>query len=434
MKRILIDGRFVGVGDSQTRYVLELVRNILKFDQENEYTLLVRPQGMKDVEEWLGIPRETMLDVNKSQISNDKSQINSKFKIQNSKFQNLQVEVLDIPHYSVAEQTKLLKYLNDKKFDLVHFTQFNHPIFYRGNYVITIQDLTLVGHLHYFNFVKQLAFNSVMKSAARDSKAIIAISKVTEDDVIDFFGTPKEKFSLIYHGIDHVRFNAQVTIDKRQVTSFKDKYKITGDYFLYTGMWKKHKNLMRLLKAYEVFCIKYQAMPAGRQVSSIKEGAKVEQNHTPRLVLVGKVDQSEPEIIAEINRIDRTLDTKYKIQNTILTTGFIDEDELPLAYAGALAYCIPSLSEGFGWPPLEAMACGTPAIASNASCIPEILGDAALYFDPYDVSDIAAKMEDISKDEALRKKLISKGLEQVKKYSWEECAKKTLEAYQKLLS
>lgn len=401
MARILIDGRFVGVGDSQTRYVLELVRNILKLDQENQYTLLLRPVGEKELEVFSGIKGKP----------------------------NLKIDILDIPHYSVAEQTKLLQYLNKKKFDLVHFTQFNHPVFYRGNYVITIQDLTLVGHLHYFNFIKQLAFNSVMKSAARDSKKIIAISKVTEKDVIAFFGTPKTKFALIYHGIDHERFNIKVKNQKTEIDAFKRKYKILDDYILYTGMWKKHKNLLRMLQAFEKFKI------------------NCPQNQT-QLVLVGKIDKGEPEVVELIEKInsksavssqqlaaEHINNSKQQTANRklIITTGFIEEDELPIANAGAMAYCIPSLSEGFGWPPLEAMACGTPVISSNVSCMPEILGNAPLYFDPYNIGDIAKAMSSVTSDQKLREELSKKGLEQVKKYTWQECAYKTLEVYEEAL-
>lgn len=116
----------------------------------------------------------------------------------------------------------------------------------------------------------------------------------------------------------------------------------------------------------------------------------------------------------------------------ILPIGHI-YDELPVAYAGAKLYVIPSLSEGFGWPPLEAMACGTPVIASKESCIPEILGDAPLYFDPYNVDDITKAITEVASDQKLRAELTKKGLEQVKKYNWNETAKKTLEVYKAVL-
>lgn len=383
-KRILIDGRFIGVGESISRYVLEMLSGVLELDKENDYTLLIRPAGEEAIERYP--------------------------KIVNAP--NLKIDILDIPHYSLVEQTKLLTYLKQQKFDLVHFTQFNHPIFYKGNYVVTIHDLTLIGHLHYFNFVKQMAFNLVMRSAAKDSKKIITISKTSQDDVIDYFNIPKKKFEVIYLGIDHKHYNASIKDKELRIKQFKEKYNISEDYILYTGMWKKHKNLIRFFKAFEQFKTK---------------------NKSPlKLVLTGKIDKNEPEVLKEIERIDN-LTMKQFNNEAIVTTGFIEEEELPVAYTGALMYVIPSLSEGFGWPPLEAMACGTPVIASNLSCIPEILGEAPLYFDPYNVDGMAKAIETLSTDKKLRDELIEKGLNQASKYDWKETSKKTLEVYKSLL-
>jgi len=272
----------------------------------------------------------------------------------------------------------------------------------------------MIGHLHRQNAIKRMAFNMVMKAAVNNSKKIIAISKMTKQDILDYYKTDPKKIDVVYHGIDHRRFSAEIQNLKFKIQNLKEKYKIENDYILYTGMWKKHKNILRMLKAFEKF-------------GADKPEAKIQ------LVLVGKIDPSEPEVLTEIERIN----SAYKLPTTnyplVVTAGFIDDDELPVAYAGAMAYIIPSLSEGFGWPPLEAMACGTPVIASNVSCMPEILGDAPIYFDPYEIEDIAKAMEKISKDEKLREELSKKGLEQVKKYNWEDCAEKTLAIYREAL-
>lgn len=411
MARILVDGRFVGVGDSQTRYVLELVKGIIQLDHTNSYTLLLRPQGIKDAENFLNLDLP---------FSNwEESNSDKKFKPLKTKYKNLSLQVLDIAHYSLSEQTKLLKYLNEEKFDLVHFTQFNHAVRYHGDYVITIQDLTMVGHLHRQNFIKGIAFRAVMKSAAKDSKKIIAVSKTTMDDIIEYYHVDKEKFAVVYHGVDHDSFNLSVKSKTSAIEKFKKKYDISDEYILYTGMWKRHKNLLRLLSAYEIF------------IRRPKTEDRILQ--TPQLVLVGKIDSREKEIVKEIERINQFRATDSGLQTPIVTTDFITEEELPIAYAGAFAYCIPSLSEGFGWPPLEAMACGVPVISSKESCMPEILGDAPLYFDAYDIEDIAKKMSTITTDKELRKKLIKKGLEQVQKYQWQKTAEETLEVYKKLL-
>lgn len=424
MARILIDGRFVGVGDSLSRYTLEITKGILKLDKENDYTLLVRPEGKKIAEqffskEW-GVGREEKNTPNSQHLT-----------------PNLYLNVQDIPHYSISEQTKLLKYLNQEKFDLVHFTQFNHPIKYRGKYVVTIHDLTMIGHLHHNLPHKRLAFGMTMKSAVKSSAKIIAISEATKQDILDYYKkTPVDKIKVIYHGIDHDTFNMSAKSQVDKIHKFEKSYKINGEYILYTGMWKKHKNLLRLLLAFE----KYKKNNLSNDI---------------QLVLLGKIDRREPQVIHEINRINEEISflienkelpernkTNNKPENliikqfnnqAILATGFISEEELPIACAGAFAYCIPSLSEGFGWPPLEAMACGTPVIASSESSIPEICGEAPLYFDPYKVDDIVQKIEKITTDIELRKKMIKKGLEQVKGYHWEECAQKTLAVYKSLL-
>ncbi|MFA7244333.1 MAG: glycosyltransferase family 1 protein [Patescibacteria group bacterium] len=375
--RILIDGRFIGVGESISRYTLEIVQGILKLDQEHEYTLLIRPQGEKFIADNLQL-----------------------------KAKNFRTKVLDIPHYSFKEQTELLKYLNSEKFDLVHFTQFNHPIRYKGNYVISVHDLTLLGHLHRMNIVKRLGFRAVMKSAIMDSRKIITISNTTKDDLVETYRIDPDKIAITYLGVDNKynsNFKSQSASWRTKIRDFKEKYKTGEKYILYTGMWKRHKNLLRMFDAFE-----------RAKLSDVK------------LVLVGKIDKEEPEILKRIDEIN----SKQKI---IVTTGFVEEEELPIAYAGAVAYCIPSLSEGFGLPPLEAMACGTPVISSAVSAMPEILGKAAFYFDPYDIEDMSMAMKTIVEDEKLQKELSQKGLKWVARYDWEKTAKETLDVYKSLL-
>ena len=397
MNRILIDGRFVGIGESVSRYTLEVLKGVLALDQVNQYTLLIRPQGEKALERYPEI----------------------------TKASNLKLSLLDIPHYSTLEQVDLLEYLEKERFDLVHFAQFNHPIRYKGKFVVTVHDLTLIGHLHRQSLLKRLAFRFVMKSAVKKSQKIISISEVSKQDILDYYPVSPDKIVVTYLGVDHERYNEKVRDQKEAIDRFKDKYGIKGDYILYTGMWKKHKNLARMLKAYERLISGEWGVGSGEKL--------------PQLVLAGKIDQNEPEVIAEAERINRshTPNSQPPTPNypsPIVLTDFVTEAELPLAYAGALLYIIPSLSEGFGLPPLEAMACGTPVIASKESCIPEILGEAALFFDPYSVEEMAAKMKEASTDEALRSKLAENGLKQVQKYHWSDTAKETLEVYKEVLN
>lgn len=396
--KILIDGRFIGVGDSLSRYTLEVFLGILKMDNINHYTLLIRPSGEKIAKDFL-----------------------------KNYLKNISIKILDAPHYSFAEQTTLLFWLNKKKFDLVHFTQFNHPVFFRGKFVVTVHDLTLLGHLYRKNFLQQLGFRAVMASAIKKSKAIIAISKTTKDDIVETYCVNPNKIFVTHLGVDDKYSTKARQLDRIQL--FKNRYGIVGDYILYTGMWKKHKNLIRMLKAFEK--IKLQdtrcKIPA-RSCYSVAGGQTKSNTQTTnlQLVLVGKIDKNEPEVLREIERINRGA-TK------IVATGFIDECNLPTAYAGATCYCIPSLSEGFGLPPLEAMACGTPVISSNISAMPEILGNAPLYFDPYSVNDIAEKMARVISDKKLQEELSKNGLKHAQKYRWQVTSEKTFEIYQENL-
>jgi glycosyltransferase involved in cell wall biosynthesis len=459
MHRILVDGRFIGVGESIQRYTLEILKRILVLDHKNQYTLLVRPQGKK-------IAEEAQASLASKASSSRKLKANS-----------LQLEVLDVAHYSIGEQTKLLSYLNKKKFDLVHFTQFNHPIRYRGNYVISIHDLTMFGHLHRMNPLKKLGFVGVMRSAVKDSKKIITISNTSKKDIVTSYKVDPKKIVVTHLGVDD-KFNSKIKNSpkggspfgrqKSKILNFKGKYGIGENYILYTGMWKKHKNLIRLFKAFEIFRKKVETTlidPADKAPKR-KNGQRSTVNDM-QLVLVGKIDKGEPEVLREIERINKELnrhpttlselrgtgksspqintnnDSKklkaqeaseaFEANKPIVTAGFIEEEELPVAYAGALAYIIPSLSEGFGLPPLEAMACGTPVLSARTSAMPEILGNAPLYFDPYNISDIANKIEKLVGDKKLQSELSKRGLEQVKKYTWESTAKETLDVYQEIL-
>lgn len=383
MSKILIDGRFVGVGESVSRYTLEILSHILEIDKKNQFTLLIRPVGEKKISDYPVIKSAS----------------------------NCKIEYLDIPHYSPKEQTKLLKYLKQENFDLVHFTQFNHPIFYKGKFVVTVHDLTMLGHLHRQNPIKRIAFGKVMKAAISNSAKILTVSETSKKEIVDYYNVLKNKIIVTYLGVDD-KYALQVKSQKSKVESFKGKYHINEEYILYTGMWKRHKNLLRMLEAFE------KAADKGE----IKE-RKIQ------LVMAGKVDEKEREVIKKIEDLNKSLGRK-----AVVATGFVLEEELPIAYAGASAYIIPSLNEGFGLPPLEAMASGTPVISSKESCMPEILGDAPLYFDPYDTGEIAKAMERIITDEDLRRKMISKGLEQARKYDWKETAKKTLEVYKEILN
>jgi glycosyltransferase involved in cell wall biosynthesis len=279
-----------------------------------------------------------------------------------------------------------------------------------------------------------------MWSAVRNSDKIISVSQFTKDDILEWYRTNGDKIKVIYNGLDHDQFNISSKDQVARTKDFKDKHGIEGDYILYTGAWKKHKNILGLLKAFEQYvtkCHSERSEESSEANTSRKAGSRsfvdTQDDKQIQLVLVGKIDIKEPEVTAEIERMNEKM---YKCKNNkmIITAGFVDEADLPIVYAGALLYVMPSFSEGFGWPPLEAMACGTPVVSSNLSCMPEILGDAALYFDPYKIEKMAGAIEKVATDDQIRQELIQKGLKQVQKYNWDKTAKETFEVYKSAFS
>jgi glycosyltransferase involved in cell wall biosynthesis len=187
------------------------------------------------------------------------------------------------------------------------------------------------------------------------------------------------------------------------ITQLKQKYKIDKPYLLYTGVWRSHKNLPNLLEAFHILKNDYGF-----------EGC---------LVITGKKD---PFYAPELE--EKTL--SLKLEDDVIFTGLVEEKELVPLYNGALAYVFPSFYEGFGLPPLEAMQCGVPVIASNSSSIPEICGENnAIFFDPQDPQNMAEKIFEVTSQKTLRQKLITNGFERVKQFSWQKMAKQTLKIY-----
>lgn len=376
-KKILIDGRFIGVGDSIGRVVFGILENLLRIDEDNKYSLLIRPAGIKQVKD--------------HGLWDDK---------------RVKIEVLDIPHYSLEEQTKLLVWLNKKPYDLVYFTQFNHPVMFRKPYVIIIHDMTTFGYFRYENPLKVAMFKKVMKSAVMNSRRVIVDSETTRDEILDHYKVPEKHIEVNYLGVDasYLRISKMDQVDRMKLgEKFKKNYKIQGSYILYTGMWKKHKNLIRLLNAF-------------KKIAS----------DDLQLVMAGKIDKNEPDVVEKIEEINGHNINDAINTDRVFCTGFVPEELLSAGYAGALAYVQPSLNEGFGLPPLESMACGTPVVAAKISATPEILQDSALYFDPENEGDITKKINEIIENQRLRLDLRKKGLEQVRKYTWQKNAEKNL--------
>lgn len=306
---------------------------------------------------------------------------------------NFEKILADFPIYSLSEQTKLPGLLRKLKPDLVHFTSFNVPISYKRPYVVTIHDLTLVnfknirgGMQRILYPIKYWAGRLVLSAALKNSRQIITPSHFVKDGLGS--RAPADKISVTLEAADKLAAKPE-PLDRFNI---KD-----GPLLFYVGNAYPHKNLPRLAEAF----------------------ALVRHEHpTAQLLIGGQVDFF-------YNQLSRAA------TEGMIMPGRPTDGELVSLYQKAALFVFPSLSEGFGLPPLEAMTYGTPVISSDASCMPEILGDAAEYFDPYDTRDMAAKISALLTNQKRLDELKKAGPERAKQFSWRRMAEQTLEIYKK---
>ncbi len=309
---------------------------------------------------------------------------------------NFSVKIADFDNYSFAEQTSFYRFLKKLKADLVHFCMPQQPALYKGRHVTTFHDLTLAktynSDKNWFVYhSKQWVGKKIFKRVAKTSHHIIAISEYTKKELLAFVDIPEEKVTVIYEAAD---------LQTNVVKPYKQPFK---QFIMYVGQQSDYKNIKRLAAAHQQLLLQYPDLG---------------------LILVGKKNTS-----TQINE-EYFIKKGYK---NILFTDFIDDEQLNWLYTHASAYVFPSLMEGFGLPGLETMLHGTPLISSDATCLPEIYGDAAYYFDPLDISDISRAIDEVLRNDPLRLELIKEGYKQVKKYSWKKMAIQTHKVYQEAL-
>ncbi len=366
-----IDARFWGpAGKGLGRYTQKLIENLEKIDTDNQYFIFLKKDNFK------------------------------KYQPANKNFHKI---LADYRWYTLAEQIKFPWLLKKYKLDLMHFPHFNVPIFYRKNFIVTIHDLILIHFPTVRNstlsplvyWMKFIAYKIVIKSAIYRSKKIIAVSQFTKNDILkEYPKVPKKKIVVAYE-----------SCEKKRAINFGDgkkiltKYGIIKPYLIYVGNVYPHKNPERLVLAMNL---------ARKKVDRLG------------LVFVGGEDYF-------YKRLKKFV-SQHRIKN-IVFVDYVSDYRLDILFHNALAYIRPSLYEGFELPPLEAMSRGIPVISSRHSCATEILGKATFYFNPKNIKDIARAIVQINDEPILREKLIQRGYQQIKKYSWKKMAQKTLNLY-----
>lgn len=296
--------------------------------------------------------------------------------------------------YGIKEQLRFpYKELKKEKIDILHIPHYNVPVFYRGKLVVTIHDLT---HLVLPEFLPNKFAYIYAKFmtwfAAHRAALILTVSENTKSDIVRLLHVNKNKVISIPLAIDSSFREKQ----NSEIGYLYKKFNLPTDknIILYVGNIKPHKNAERLLKAYA----------ASKCLNSTV------------LVLVGKAFESVdlPAIIK-----------KLSLSENIICTGAVTKDELIDLYNSSSLFVFPSLYEGFGLPPLEAMACGTPVLCANNSSLPEVVGNAAELFDAYDLIELRSKIDSLINDAEKRKKLIALGFDRIRLFSWDKCIRTT---------
>ena len=288
--------------------------------------------------------------------------------------------------------------------DVLH-VQFTAPPFAPCPVVATIHDLAFEHLSQTFKRRSSMQLRLTVRHTARSAAQIITLSEYSRRDIMETYGIAPERISVTPASAP-ASF-APVT-EEKELARVRDRYGIKGDYVLSVGAIQPRKNLSRLIAAYS-------------SLRSTQPGGKL-----PQLVLVGKCAWLFDETLRTIKDL--------KVSDSVVLTGYVPEDHLPALYSGALFFVYPSYFEGFGLPPLEAMKCGAAVIVGNKTSLPEIVGDAGLLVDPFDVADIASAMERLLRDSSFRLHLQAKGLERAKLFDWRETARRTLAIYEKAVS
>jgi len=326
-----IDGHAIGAqqGGNET-YIRNLVTSLAEIDSDNRYTLYLN--GQETAREW------------------------------DDRHANVEVRVLPPPTPLVRVPLALAFELHKRPVDVLH-VQFTSPPWCRVPVVATIHDLAFEHFPDTFTRRGRMQLRLTVRRTARLAARIATVSEFSREDLIRTYGIPAERITVTPNGVE-ARYTPQPATEN-EVFEVRRRFGIERDFLLAVGSLQPRKNLVRLVRAY------------GLLREQWRDGA-------PQLVLVGRRLWLYQEILAEIER--------HPWAKDVIVTGYVPEEVLPALYRSARVFVYPSLFEGFGLPPLEAMACGTPVVTSHTSSLPEVVGEAAVLIDPYNEMDIASAM------------------------------------------
>ena len=373
--RIVIDVRHIkdfGIGT----YIRNLVRALADVDSENHYTLAVMERDLSDV---AGLPP------------------------------NFETAVFHPPARRIWENITFAWFVKSLAPDLVHIPLNEVPFFLPRPYIVTIHDMSSFlfgGASGIIDNVRLYKFRRGLQRA----DCVIAVSAATRRDVENLLGISSDRIRQVYSAPDP-RFHTPFTPGTSgqpwaQQPELLERYSIHEPFLLYAGRIRPHKNIPRLIEAFAVVRGELENHPRYRDL---------------KLLIIGDEISKHPEV--------RRAMVQTRTQPFVRFLGFVPFETLKMFYSAASAFVFPSLYEGFGLPPLEAMATGTPVVTSSVSSLPEVVGAAAMIVNPENVFDIARGIREVLLDEKLRQTLIANGRQQAKHFNWRRTAEEVLQVY-----
>ena len=366
--RTLLDARPSGVSE----YVLNLLKEMFKLDTANEYRLFYNCFG-----DCPNLPE---------------------FKQANVKLikYNYPNKVLNYLLFKIFNYPKLDKALAVDVFFMPHLNFIGLSVGAKS--LLTVHDLSFLKYPEFFSARKNFWHRLVKaKKLLKRFSLVIAVSENTKRDIVELGGINPDKVKVIYSGVGEEYKKLPLINYQFSVKRVRDKYNLPERFILYLGTIEPRKNVDGIIRAYN------QLRVMSCELRDYK------------LIIAGARGWKSENIYREWD--------KSAFKNDIKFLGYVEPDDKIYLYNLASVFIYPSFYEGFGFPPLEAMACGVPVVASFASSLPEVVGDAALMVDPYNINDLAGALEKVLVDENLKNKLIARGLEQAKKFSWRETAR-----------
>ena len=296
--------------------------------------------------------------------------------------------------------------------ELAHVPYFASPLFPTTPTVVTVHDLIPMLLPAYRGSILVRLYTRLVAAAARRADMVLTDSQASKWDIVHLLDIPSERVRVIYLAADDIY---QPILDDHRLIATCQKYGLPESYLLYLGGFDQRKNVPTLLKAF----------------------AQLAKDSRGFLVVAGRLPEYGLDLAIQAKRSDffpdpRPIVQELGIEERVIFTGWVPEEDKPALYSAARALVFPSLYEGFGLPPLEALACGTPVIASNRGSLPEIVGEGGLLLEPDDVEGLAGAMEKLLNDDKLWEDLRERGLAHAARFSWEKTAQETLAVYQEV--